>query len=179
MIRDFLLRDHAISDEILLRPLQESDLKFTLYVRNSPGIGEWFFDEQPITYASHRQWFNSYLKKNDECMFCIFYGGVRAGQIGLYNYNERRRSIEIGRLFITTSLQGHGIMKATLHHLLGQLCNIDILEEVHLTCKITNGRAINLYDSLGFMKLSERHKLKSGDLSIEMVHHCRPARSKV
>ena len=172
MIRDYLLHDYTVSSEILVSPLKETDLGFTLESRNMPGVREFFFDQRVISCDMHRQWFDGYLTKQNECMFCIFFNGVRAGQIGFYNYDQQQRSLEVGRLFVASRLQGHGIMKATLRHLLAHMCGIEIVDKIVLYCKRTNSRAIDLYDSLGFREISRQSKLAAGDISMKMIYLC-------
>jgi len=174
MIRDLLLRDYFITDQILLKPLVEKDLYFTLEVRNTPEVRKYFVDNSIIAFDSHRRWFIDYLTKNDECMFCIFYNCVRAGQIGVYNYNKHQRSIEIGRLFIECGLQGNGIMRKVLSHVMNHICCVGFIDKILLSCKMSNSRAISLYNSLGFVTLTHRTKLIEGDLLVAMVYHCAP-----
>lgn len=142
-------------DKISIRLIQEQDLLKTLSWRNLEDSRIWFRTTDIISEESHKEWFNRYLKKDDDYLFVIEFEDKIVGQIAVYDIDFANGSAEIGRFLVSPDYSGKGIMSIACNEVI-HLCSKEFnLSYMFLEVRENNHRAIKLYTRQGFSKESE------------------------
>ena len=133
---------------VVLRPLNLEDSLVVRVIRNARKDA--FVYDSEIGEESQRKWFQSYLERDDECMFSIYCEDSLVGQVGLYEIDESTGTCEFGRLVVDASYSGR---KLGLHSTIGA-CLIAFkdlkLDVVKLEVLTDNEPAKAVYAKVGF-----------------------------
>src|SRR5512139_2094754 len=131
----------------------------TLHRRDQEQNRVWFVHPEVITATQHHQWFEGYLRRDDDYVFIIeenrdFRKPV--GQISLYNIDWDLRQGEFGRLLIgEEEAKGMGIAKEASGLLLDYAFTTLGLSQIELVVKHNNEAAISIYRAYGFREVCD------------------------
>jgi RimJ/RimL family protein N-acetyltransferase len=141
---------------LILRPLADADLPFTLDWRNRDGARQQFGSAEPLKWDQHARWFQCYLEKSDDLMFIVEEAATQAriGQVGIYAIDTAAHQAEIGRFVVAPEFQGKGLMRQGIAALLKFAGKELDLASVYLQVRDTNDHAQRLYARLGFTEVS-------------------------
>lgn len=146
-----------VKGSIRLRPLNKEDLPLTLAWRNQDNIRKWFFYSALITPEQHLNWFQNYLKLENDFVFIIeeVKEKIRpVGQVAIYNIDWEGLRAEFGRLLIgEPSAVGKGFARNATKAVLEFAFEKLGLAEIYLEVYADNAKAISLYKSVGFKPL--------------------------
>ncbi|HLP49080.1 MAG TPA: GNAT family N-acetyltransferase [Candidatus Kapabacteria bacterium] len=150
---------HFKKEQIKLRLLEKSDLPITLKWRNKKNVKKWFFYSEMVTRETHNNWFEEYLKNNDDYVYIIEEEGAfnkPIGQISIYNIDWNLSRAELGRLMIgEEKARGKGFAKQAVK-LLVSISDIYFgINELYLSVYKDNLPAIHIYEKCGFKKTKE------------------------
>lgn len=157
----------TIRDNITIRLIEEHDIYETLSWRNHDDCRVWFKTTDIISEKSHKEWFDKYLKKDDDYLFVIEFENKIVGHIAVYDIDCENRSAEIGRFLISPDYSGRGIMSIACDEIINLCYEIFNLSYLFLEVRKNNERAIKLYkrnrfkeesESFGFLKMSRTLK---------------------
>lgn len=138
------------NDQIRLRLLEKNDLDKTLMWRNRDEVRCCFKHSDVIIFEQHLNWFESYLKKDDDFVFVVEAESIVVGQASVYDIDWEGESAEIGRFLASPEHSGKGYIRSGCQ-LLIDLCWHQLgLKYLFLEVFQHNTRAIRLYESLGF-----------------------------
>jgi diamine N-acetyltransferase len=146
-----------------LRLLEENDLPLTLFWRNQVGIREWFLNPEIISAEQHQSWFRDYQERENDYVFVIeeterYRGPI--GQISLYQIDRKANRAELGRLMIGHSeAVGQGLGRLATELLIEVAFDSLDLEELFLTVRHDNTKAIAIYQSCGFRQDEARNNI--------------------
>ena len=137
---------------IMLRPLQEDDLRSTLAWRNQDGVRQQFFSGDVISWENHLAWFTRYTAKSDDFIFIVQEqeSGQRIGQVALYDIELADGEAEVGRFIAAPDFAGKGLMRLAIEALSLIAADTFGLHRLRLEVKVSNRRACRLYESLHF-----------------------------
>ena len=158
----------SVNDESLNPPGKLIRLREP-YPSDAPLIVEWrnasrkfFFGEDPITLADHRQ----FMQRRDGFYFIIerIEDGKPVGVIALYNVSYRHKRAEYGRFLIAPEERRKGYGEEALRLLLRFAFGELGLFKVYGDILSNNHAAIRLDRKIGFFKeaLFPKHVLKDG-----------------
>lgn len=152
-----------ISNRIVLRPVEISDLEKIADWRNRPDIHKNFFSYEYIIKSNQEKWYQSLLNSKEKMLFIIEERSEKnaIGLIGFDHIDFKNQQAEYGNLLIgEKNAIGKGYAKeATLHLLNYGFYELD-LHRIYLKVFEWNKRAIKLYEKSGFIKegiLREAH----------------------
>ena len=137
-------------EEIYLKLLEENDLADTLIWRNANR--HWFNDTSEVIWENHRNWFQNYLKKDNEFVFIVEdQQNNKIGQVSLYCINWETKSAEFGRFLVNPAFAGRGYMKLACSAVISLGQTLFSLELIRLEVKENNEKAIHIYLACGFI----------------------------
>jgi RimJ/RimL family protein N-acetyltransferase len=149
---------------IRLRLLERSDLPMTLRWRNQDHIRKWFIHSEVISPQGHQEWFEKYLKRDDDYLFIveeIHIFNKPIGQVSIYEIKWNERKAKFGRLLIDEpETQGKGLAKMAASILLNYGSNTLGINRYELEALSSNESALALYRSLGFIEISDVNGIK-------------------
>ena len=102
MKHDYSFRSGALC----LRPLEKQDIEALRLLRNRPENRIWFFGSEPITKDGQLAWYERYLTRKDDYMFCVTLPEAPerfVGAVAVYDYDAQTDSFEVGRLLLDSS----------------------------------------------------------------------------
>lgn len=147
------------NQRIRLRLLDRNDLEMTRNWRNQDSIRKWFVHSDIITSEQHRQWFESYLTRDNDFVFVIEERvELRrpVGQVALYNIEWEQLRAELGRLMIgDLEAQGKGLARGAVALLIEFVEQTWAIREIYLDVYADNYPAISIYKSTGFRPTME------------------------
>lgn len=154
---------------IVLRLMEERDLKTILDWRNRDDARVWFKTSDKLAFDRHLAWYKSYLRKQDDFFFLVEVGGRPVGQCGIYDIDQDAGSAEIGRFLIAPDMAGRGYITRSCAELVRFGTHVLKLPYVFLEVMEQNTRAIGLYARCGFVEESRsdglvRMGLTRGDI---------------
>lgn len=162
--------DHNLNDKynrVRLEPLKICEIEKMRKLRNENR--EWFISKGIITPEQQMEWYNNYLKKDNDFMFSVYYRhtDIWIGAIGLYNILDREA--EIGRIIVNSKLvneKGLGLDTTIC------ACKISFsrlnISRIKLEVFSNNLSAINTYKKAGF-EYSDRVKWDTNILNMELL----------
>ena len=146
------------SDELLLKPVEESDLGELMQLRWDAGVVEYLIHE-PIGMKQQTEWFKNISSK--DVVFTIFLkekeGLKIIGTGGLYNINMRHQLATL-RLRIAKDIQGRGIGKKLFIMILDYAFDTLNLRKICSDSFSDNKRVIAIINGFGFKKEGTLHK---------------------
>ncbi|ANT50598.1 GNAT family N-acetyltransferase [Mesorhizobium amorphae] len=137
---------------IVLRLVEERDLKTILDWRNRDDARVWFKTSDKLTFDSHLAWYKRYLQKEDDLFFLVEADGRPVGQCGIYDIDHNAGSAEIGRFLVAPEMAGNGYIKRSCSELVRFGTRVLKLPYVFLEVMEQNTRAIELYTRCGFVE---------------------------
>jgi RimJ/RimL family protein N-acetyltransferase/glycosyltransferase involved in cell wall biosynthesis len=167
-----------------LRPLTEADLPLLAAWRNRHRLS--FVDSTPVSAEGQERWYASYRRRDDDLVYVIetLEEGRPIGSVSLYHVDREASSAEFGRLMIgRADDEGHGYAADAGRALLDHARTALGLRLVYLQVVADNGRAIALYERLGFERdpSHDASFARDGDLmqlvgmSVSLAPEARPA----
>lgn len=149
------MRAMAPSDKYKLRPVTNDDLKLIFEWANDDDVRKNSFNQQPITFAEHKQWFENVLDDKN-CLFYLFiFEGHPVGQIRVNIENETGYiSYSIAKKY-----RGHGYGGA----MLAELENVIYFEKIPVERLVAEVRPDNI--------ISKKKFEQAGYSSIELVRY--------
>ena len=125
-----------------------------------------------ITEDSQNEWFDTYdeKKKNGiKKFFTILSDGIAIGFMGLTNMNKRIGTAGVFILIGGVENRGRGIGEQSMRYLIDYAFKDIGLKSLYLEVEESNSIAINLYNKLGFKKLSQEGGFISMSLSCDIM----------
>ncbi|PEZ26075.1 hypothetical protein CN345_27245 [Bacillus thuringiensis] len=150
------MKYYSLEDNnLLIRTITEADIESIRKWRNQDHIRKYFINSNYINKKQQEEWFESYLKTDNDIMFIVeetieFHTTI--GTVALYNINREKKHAEFGRLMIGyLPSAGKGFGKRTA--LLACKFAFEILNvsEIYLTVLNQNNKAKQLYADIGFV----------------------------
>lgn len=141
------------SDQIVLRPLERTDLETLARWRNEPQIHRWFFNIFPITLSGQENWYQGLLKDQQRQLFVIqtIAEGRAIGTIGFDHIDWKNQKAELGNVLIgEPTYRGQGLGKEAV----GLMIDFGFIEmnlnRIYLEVYASNAAAIHVYKACGF-----------------------------
>jgi RimJ/RimL family protein N-acetyltransferase len=151
------------NDALRLRLLEEADLEMTLRWRNQEHIRRWFVYSAVLTAEQHQEWFQHYLRRDNDLVFIIEETQQLkkpVGQISLYDIDFKNGIAEFGRLMIgEADAQRKGFAKAASNLLVNFGFDQLQLKEIKLEVFKDNLSAFRIYEAIGFSITGEKDNL--------------------
>lgn len=140
--------------KVHLRLLAEDDLEMTLAWRNRDDVRRWFKQSELVRLDNHRAWFMQHQLVDDAFMFVVENNEthVPVGQVSIYAIDREIGEAEVGRFIAAPGVSGKGFIRDAISALVAFAFGELQLQRVYLEVLAENGRAIRLYESLGFIK---------------------------
>ncbi|MBZ9740970.1 MULTISPECIES: GNAT family N-acetyltransferase [unclassified Mesorhizobium] len=139
---------------IVLRLVEERDLKTILDWRNRDDARVWFKTSERLAFDQHLAWYNNHLKKDDDLFFLVEVDGHPVGQCGIYDIDHGAGSAEIGRFLVAPEMAGKGYITRSCSELVRFATDILKLPYVFLEVMEHNTKAIGVYIRCGFIEES-------------------------
>jgi UDP-4-amino-4,6-dideoxy-N-acetyl-beta-L-altrosamine N-acetyltransferase len=141
-----------IGKRIQLRAIEEEDLKLISKWRNDPGVYDYFYEYEPISFARQLKWYERQLENPTEKNFLVAsVNGEAIGTASIVHLDFRNSKAEYGRLLIgSEKFRGKGI--GTEIDLLIIQYSFDHLNLNRLYCEVLvkNESVIRLHMKTGF-----------------------------
>lgn len=93
-------------EKVILRPLEAGDLERMRILRNQNR--HFFVSSDEITEEAQRRWYETYLTRENDYLFSIFYQEHWVGAVSLYEVDQNSGQAEFGRLMIDRKAAGVG-----------------------------------------------------------------------
>ena len=144
-------------DELLFRPITESDIENMRQWRNKEGIRQSFIYQEHISIEHQEQWYKNYIENENDIMFIIEYRAKPIGTVALYNIDINKREAEFGRLMIgQVETRGLGIGQIATK----TMCEFGFkklnLDRIILEVFEDNSYAMRAYEKAGFRSVGQR-----------------------
>lgn len=139
---------------IVLRLVEERDLKTILDWRNRDDARVWFKTSERLAFDRHLAWYQNYLQKQDDFFFLVEVGGRPVGQCAIYDIDRAAGSAEIGRFLVAPDMAGKGFITRSCAELVRFGTRVLNLPYVFLEVMEQNAKAIGLYTRCGFVEES-------------------------
>lgn len=139
--------------EIMLRPLDTSDVEALYHFRNDPSITSQLGGfSSGYSRRDLEDWMESHGKRTDEVLWAIALSETDEciGHVGLYRINHRIGTSELAIVIGSSQYQGRGLGKAVTQRMIRYGFDELRLNKISLSVLSTNKRASQLYESLGF-----------------------------
>jgi diamine N-acetyltransferase len=141
-----------MSNEIKLRALERTDLRFIHQLNNNRTIMAYWFEEPYESFDELEELYNKHIHDSTERRFIA--EDNHQQQIGLVelveiNYIHRRAEFQI---IITPEYQGQGYASLLIRRALNYAFTILNLHKVYLQVALDNEKAIHLYEKSGFIE---------------------------
>lgn len=137
---------------MLLRPLKTEDSLFLFEWRNAKAVSQFMYQDEPITWDSHQDWFEIVMEDTSTSRYRIVERrSFPVGLVSLTNIDIRHKSCEWGGYIGLQDQRGLGLGKAMLQLSLDMAFVELNLNRVTVEVLSTNSSAIKLYESAGFI----------------------------
>ena len=144
---------------VVLRLVEERDLKTLLDWRNRDEARVWFKTSSKLTFDSHLAWYRRYVEKEDDFFFLVEVGGQPVGQCGIYDIDWNEGTAEVGRFLVASEMAGNGYIARACSELVRFGTDVLTLPYLFLEVMERNTRAIGLYIRCGFIEESRSNGL--------------------
>lgn len=155
-----------ICERIILREIEENDLKFIVEWRNDPDIRNYLFSYLPLSMMKQRRWYEQYSVDSTKQIFIIELKKEKRpiGTIGLTDIDYKNQKAEMG-ILVERSVQKIGIGTDSLNLLLTYAYDEMNLRKITAKVFDDNSHAIRLYEKLGFIRegLLKKDIFKTGE----------------
>jgi len=139
---------------VIIRPLQETDAYTSVKWRNDKEVFKYTGNtyENTVTIDSELDWINRVIKNKNEYRCAIEVDGVYVGNIYLTDIEKSKAQYHI---FIgDKEYWGKGIASLASKKILHYAFNVLNLNLVYLDVHRLNGKALALYEKLGFVAVN-------------------------
>lgn len=160
-------------DPIILLPLTEATSEQYRQLRNMENIRKYFVSTSEISEKQQKEWFQNYLKNEEDIMFSIHLKDRERTFVGanaVYHISRSKKEGEYGRIAIMPQYAGKGIGYAATMAVCSLAKKNLGLERLILEVYHNNVAAIKVYKKVGFEYLND-YKYGNGDE--EMIHMVR------
>ena len=141
-----------MKNELCLRALERSDLRFIHQLNNNRNIMSYWFEEPYESYDELEQLYNKHIHDNAERRFIAEDGDKELiGLVELIEIDYIHRSCEF-QIIITPKHQGKGFAQTFINKALDYSFTILNLHKVYLQVATQNAKAIHLYQQAGFIE---------------------------
>ena len=156
-----------MQDQLFLRALERSDLRFIHNLNNNRKIMSYWFEEPYESFDELEELYNRHIHDNAERRFIV--ENDKKELIGLVelieiDYIHSRAEFQI---IINTEHQGKGYARSLIYKALDYSFSILNLFKVYLLVAIDNEKAIHLYKDCGFVE--EGHFVKEFFINGEYI----------
>nr|WP_159063818.1 spermidine N1-acetyltransferase [Thaumasiovibrio occultus] len=147
-----------MDNDIRLRALEQTDLRFIHQLNNNRSIMAYWFEEPYESYYELEDLFRKHIHDSSERRFIVENSDKEAiGLVELVEINSIHRNAEF-QIIIAPEYQGRGYAKSAINKALNYAFTILNLHKVYLNVAVSNDKAISLYVKSGFME--EGHLVK-------------------
>ena len=144
-------------DELLFRPIIESDIENVRRWRNKDSIRQSFIYQEIISKEQQEQWYKNYVLNEKDIMFIIEYLGKAIGAVALYNIDLEKKEAEFGRLMIgDLKARGLNIGRKTTCEICRFGFEVLGLKNIILEVFSDNVHAKKPYEEVGFKEIGKR-----------------------
>ena len=156
-----------IGKRIRLRAIERDDLPLMVTWRNDVKNYQHFFEHEPLSLVMQEQWFDSFLKRDDEKLWIIETDekSKPIGTVGIAHIDWRSRKAEWGRLLIHPEKYRHGGYGSEIESIVLRY----VFEHMNLHklyCEVfaENENVIKLHKKFGFLEEGRfrQHVFKNG-----------------
>lgn len=156
---------------IVLKPLEAKDIEDLRNLRNRNK--KFFATKAEITKEGQKDWYQSYLQKDNDIMFKVVLGEKPEqfiGAVAVYDIDRKARTCEFGRIVIDKEKTDEkGIGTETVEG----ICRFAFLElnmkKIKAEVLKENARAIAVYKKTGFKVTKETENMYTMVLSHEFI----------
>ncbi|RRD40750.1 N-acetyltransferase [Leptotrichia sp. OH3620_COT-345] len=141
-------------NDIILKSLEKKDIEILRNLRNKEENRKCFIYQKEISKEEQENWYEKYIKKEDDVMFTAYLkesDRVPIGFAALYNIDKEKKCCEFGRIVIDKSKTGK---KGLGYQITACLCNIGFenmdVEKIYLEVFSDNIPALKTYLKVGF-----------------------------
>jgi diamine N-acetyltransferase len=154
-----------VGKRVQLRAVEYEDLPLLVKWRNDPEIYQYFYEQEPLSLAMQKAWFEKLLQKPDERLWMIetresagLEGkdeprGTAIGTVGLVHMDWRSRKAEWGRFLIYPDAYRHGGYGSEVESLILRYI-FDHMNMNRLQCEVfaDNEHVIAMHQKFGFQQ---------------------------
>lgn len=147
------------SEKIILKPLEEKDIESLRVLRNQ--ASKFFITQKYITKEQQKQWYKTYLYKQNDYMFKVVLcsnPNEFVGAVALYDVDKEKGTAEFGRIVVDNK-KAQGIGK----DIVNAICKFgyEELGLVKIVCTVfkDNEKAVQIYKKIGFEVMKEKDGL--------------------
>lgn len=139
-----------MNNDIRLRALEQTDLRFIHQLNNNRSIMSYWFEEPYESYYELEDLFRKHIHDSTERRFIAENNDQQSiGLVELVEINSIHRSAEF-QIIIAPDFQGNGYARGLIHRALNYAFTILNLHKVYLHVAVNNDKAIHLYEKCGF-----------------------------
>jgi UDP-4-amino-4,6-dideoxy-N-acetyl-beta-L-altrosamine N-acetyltransferase len=142
-----------VGKRVQLRAIEYKDLPLLVKWRNDPEIYQYFYEQEPLSLAMQRAWFEKLLQRSDERLWMIEAraSGEAIGTVGLVHIDWRNRKAEWGRFLIYPDEYRHGGYGSEVESLILRYF-FDHMNMNRLQCEVfsDNENVVALHKKFGF-----------------------------
>lgn len=150
--------ENKMDNQIRLRALEQTDLRFIHQLNNNRSIMSYWFEEPYESYYELEDLFRKHIHDSNERRFIAENKDQQSiGLVELVEINSIHRNAEF-QIIIAPDFQGCGYAKGLINKALNYAFTILNLHKVYLHVAINNDKAIHLYEKCGFVE--EGHLVK-------------------
>lgn len=129
-----------------LVPITKDDITYLMKIRNENN--EYFLTTSEITYTRQKEWYASYLKKNNErseYMYILKINDKNCGTGAIYEIDYQKSQAKIGRFIIEENQRGRGYGDILLKKIMYVAFEKLNLNKIRVEVLANNKQAVKLY----------------------------------
>lgn len=166
----------SISDMIILRPIYRTDAAQLLDVKNNKEASQWLENDPPVfSLDDISKWIEFHHNKESNFILAIEDTQSRKviGHVGLYDIDPENGNCNFGILIGLPQYWGKGIGRSCTQAMIEIAWKTPGIHRIILHVLSNNERAIEMYQSLGFIKLEllQNNTRKNGQPRDVLVMH--------
>lgn len=155
---------------VILLPMTAETSERYRQLRNKIEIRKWFVTSSEISEQQQYEWFQNYLKDDNDIMFSIHSNTddqTFLGANAIYRIQNDKKIAEYGRLAILPQFSGQGIGFAATMAACAITKAVLRLEKLHLEVYKDNIAAVNIYRKAGFQLNCQSSTVKGSILHMQ------------
>lgn len=151
---------------LTLRPVQKSDAKTLMSLRNGADTFKWFYSNRQFTLKEVENWIDKLDPNRDivlmveqdnqivgTIMLMVEQDRQIIGTVSIYNIEDKRA--EVGRVIVSEGIRGKGIGTAILLQLV-PIAKERGIELLYANIKTDNIRSCRAFEKAGYVRIEER-----------------------
>lgn len=154
---------------IILKPLEVEDIENLRNLRNRNR--QFFITQAEITKEGQANWYQGYLKKDNDIMFKVVLKEKQEqfiGAVAVYDIDREAKTCEFGRIVIDKELAGEkGVGTETVEAICGFAFSELGMKKIKAEVLKENVRAIAVYKKNGFVTVGENGQMYVMEVSYE------------